>query len=147
MWCLTSYADVNRCLRDKRFARLPPAGFERKSYGAHLKDFAATEKYSLLALEPPQHTRLRRLVNRAFVSRQVETMEQEISDLTHACIDKFESDNQAELLSQFATPIPVTVIASLLGVPESATDSLLDWSHAMVKVYTCLLYTSPSPRD
>jgi len=136
MWCLTNYADVNRCLRDKRFARLPPAGFERKPYGAHLKDFAATEKYSLLALEPPQHTRLRRLVNRAFVSRQVETMEQEISDLTDACIDKFESDNQAELLSQFATPIPVTVIARLLGVPESATDSLLDWSHAMVKVYT-----------
>ena len=136
MWCLTNYADVNRCLRDKRFARLPPAGFERKSYGAHLKDFATTEKYSLLALEPPQHTRLRRLVNRAFVSRQVETMEQEISDLTHTCIDKFESDQQAELLSQFATPIPVTVIARLLGVPESATDSLLDWSHAMVKVYT-----------
>ena len=136
MWCLTGFDEVNRCLRDKRFARLPPAGFEIKPYASHLADFAATEKYSLLALEPPQHTRLRRFVNRAFVSRQVEAMEQEITDLTHACIDSFEADGKAELLSQFATPVPVTVIARLLGIAESCTDHLLEWSHAMVKVYT-----------
>jgi len=136
LWCLVGFDVVNRCLRDKRFARLPPEGFEKKPYASHLHDFAATEKYSLLALEPPQHTRLRRLVNRAFVSRQVETMEREITDLTHACIDSFEADGKAELLSQFATPIPVTVIARLLGIPESSTDKLLEWSHAMVKVYT-----------
>lgn len=136
MWCLTGFDDVNRCLRDKRFARLPPAGHERTPYASHLADFAETEKYSLLALEAPEHTRLRRLVNRAFVSRQVDTMEQEITALTHACIDTFEADGSAELLSQFATPIPVTVIARLLGIPESSTTSLLEWSHAMVKVYT-----------
>lgn len=136
MWCLTGFEEVNSCLRDKRFARLPPPGFERKPYNSRLTDFAATEKYSLLALEPPQHTRLRRLVNRAFVSRQVETMEQEISALAHACIDKFETEGKAELLSQYATPIPVIVIARLLGVPETSTDRLLEWSHAMVKVYT-----------
>ncbi len=136
MWCLTDFESVNRCLRDKRFARLPPAGFGRKLYPSHLHDFATTEQYSLLALEPPQHTRLRRLVNRAFVSRQVETMEDEITALANACIDRFEQDGKAELLSQFATPIPVTVIARLLGVAESATEDLLRWSHAMVKVYT-----------
>jgi len=136
LWCLTGFEEVNRCLRDKRFARLPPPGFEGKPYASHLRDFATTERYSLLALEPPQHTRLRKLVNRAFVSRQVETMEQEITALAHACIDSFEADGSAELLSQFATPIPVTVIARLLGVPESSTDKLLEWSHAMVKVYT-----------
>lgn len=136
MWCLTGLEEVNRCLRDKRFARLPPAGFERKPYAAHLKDFAKTEKYSLLALEAPEHTRLRKLVNRAFVSRQVESMEQEITELAHACIDKFEKDGAAELLAQYATPIPVTVIARLLGVPETAADDLLHWSNTMVKVYT-----------
>ncbi len=136
MWCLTGFEAVNRCLRDKRFARLPPAGYERKPYADHLIDFAAAEKFSLLALEPPQHTRLRRFVNRAFVSRQVEGMEQEITDLTHACIDSFEADGRAELLSQFATPIPVTVIARLLGIPETYTGKLLEWSHAMVKVFT-----------
>jgi len=136
MWCLTGFEQVNQCLRDKRFARLPPAGFERKPYASHLSSFAVAEKYSLLALEPPQHTRLRKLVNRAFVSRQVEAMSDEIKELTNNCIDNFAQDDNAELLSQFATPIPVIVIARLLGIPESDTTLLLDWSHAMVKVYT-----------
>ncbi len=136
MWCLTGFDQVNQCLRDKRFARLPPAGFERKPYPTHLKDFAETERFSLLALEPPEHTRLRRLVNRAFVSRQVESMESEITRLAHTCIDQFEASGEAELLSQYATPIPVTVITRLLGIPESSTDNLLAWSHSMVKVYT-----------
>jgi unspecific monooxygenase len=137
MWCLLNFDDVNACLRDKRFARLPP-GTTHNSYPSHLDAFAATEQFSLLALEPPRHTRLRRLVNRAFVSRQVETMAGDIAALSHACIDRFEADGEAELLSQFATPIPVTVIARLLGVPESSTDNLLEWSHAMVRVYTLI---------
>lgn len=136
MWCLTGFADVDKCLRDRRFARLPPAGYDRKHYANHLQHFAATEEFSLLALEPPQHTRLRRLVNRAFVSRQVESMADEIRQLTHQCIDQFEADGSVELLSRFATPVPVTVIARLLGVPESDTDKLLGWSHAMVRIYT-----------
>lgn len=136
MWCLADFASVDRCLRDRRFARLPPPGFEKPPYPAHLQAFARTEQYSLLALEPPQHTRLRKLVNRAFVSRQVESMANEISALTHRCIDRFAADGEAELLSAFASPVPVIVIARLLGVPEQAADDLLEWSHAMVKVYT-----------
>lgn len=136
MWCVTGFESVDRCLRDRRFARLPPAGYEKTPYPPHLSAFAETERYSLLALEPPQHTRLRKLVNRAFVSRQVDSMSDEISTLTHKCIDQFEDDGEAELLAQFATPIPVTVIARLLGIPEESTADLLAWSHAMVKVYT-----------
>lgn len=136
LWCLAGFEAVDKCLRDKRFARLPPAGHERKPYPAHLSEFARAEAFSLLALEPPRHTRLRKLVNRAFVSRQVEKMAGEIEGLAHQCIDRFEADRKAELLSQYATPIPAIVIARLLGVPESQTDELLRWSHAMVKVYT-----------
>ena len=136
MWCLTGFKEVDQCLRDKRFARLPPPGQERAPYPSHLASFAETEQFSLLALEPPQHTRLRKLVNRAFVTRQVEKMVDEIEQLAHQCIDRFEADQQAELLRQYATPIPAVVIARLLGVPESETGDLLRWSHAMVKVYT-----------
>jgi len=98
MWCLIGFEQVNQALRDKRFARLPPEGFERTPYASHLSAFAAAEKYSLLALEPPQHTRLRKLVNRAFVSRRVDAMSDEIKALTHNCIDSFASNGQAELL-------------------------------------------------
>lgn len=136
LWCLAGFDAVDRCLRDKRFARLPPPNQARKTYPPHLSEFARSEAFSLLALEPPEHTRLRKLVQRAFVSRRVERMEEEILRLAHQCIDAFEPDGHAELLAQYATPIPVTVIARLLGVPDDLTDDLLRWSHAMVKVYT-----------
>ena len=135
-WCLTEFDAVNQALRDARFARLPPPGYPAPSHPAHLQDFEQVERHSLLALEPPQHTRLRRCVNQAFVNRQVASMQSDIEALAHGLIDKFESEKNTNLLLSYATPIPVTVIARLLGVPESETDSLLDWSHAMVRVYT-----------
>ncbi len=135
-WCLADFASVNAVLRDRRFARLPPPGHQSAALPDHLAQFAAAEKYSLLALEPPDHTRLRKRVNRAFVNRQVELMATDIEASANRRIDAFEHDGTVELLSTFATPIPVTVITQLLGVPESAGNQLIDWSHAMVKVYT-----------
>jgi len=135
-WCLTEYAAVDGVLRDRRFRRVPPPGHEQAPYPPHLADFAASEAHSLLALEPPDHTRLRKLVNRAFVSRQVNRMAPGIRALADACLDRVERDGGAELIEAWATPIPVTVIARLIGVPEEESDDLLAWSHAMVRVYT-----------
>lgn len=135
-WCLADFASVNAALRDRRFARLPPPGNQTPALADHLARFAAAEKYSLLALEPPDHTRLRKRVNRAFVNRQVELMSSDIQASANRRIDTFAHDGSVELLSRYATPIPVTVITRLLGVPESAGHQLIDWSHAMVKVYT-----------
>ena len=135
-WCLFNFDEVNRTLRDRRFARLPPASIPRPPTASHMHDFAAAEEYSLLALEPPQHTRLRKLVNRAFVSRQIDRMESVIAAMAHDCIDIFEANSQIEILQYFATPIPLNVITRLLGVPESAGASLVAWSHAMVRVNT-----------
>lgn len=135
-WCLCEYDLVDRVLRDKRFARLPPPGFDRQSVPSHMQNFARTEKFSLLALERPEHTRLRKMVNRAFMSRQVNRMAPMIADLAHQCIDTFEQAECIELLAHYATPVPVTVIARLLGVPESVGKQLVTWSHLMVRVYT-----------
>lgn len=137
LWCCAGYEDVNRLLRDKRFGREnrwgPPlvCGAER----LHLACFDAVERHSMLEREPPVHTRLRTLVNRAFVSRQVERLRPEIEALAHRLIDSFEADGEADLLPAFATPIPVFVITSMLGVPSEAGSRLLDWSHRMVKMY------------
>ena len=78
-WCFTGFKDVNALLRDKRFGREILHVVTREELGwpppkAHTAAFDLTEKYSLLALEPPAHTRLRTLVNRAFVSRHVEQL-------------------------------------------------------------------------
>lgn len=135
-WCLYRYADVNRALRDRRFARLPPDSVARPKTPEHLQDFAAAEKFSLLAMEPPEHTRLRKSVNRAFLSRQIGSMESVIRAMAHSCVDQFEADGQAELLQHYATPIPLNVITRVLGVPQETGTRLVAWSHAMVRVYT-----------
>lgn len=136
MWCLAGFDEVDSTLKDKRFARLPPAGHERPPLADHLDDFTRSEKHSLLALEPPEHTRLRKLVNRAFISRQVAGMEDGIRELANECIDTFIDKRSVDLLTAYATTIPVTVIARLLGVPECDKGLLLSWSNNMVRVYT-----------
>ena len=89
----------------------------------------------MLELEPPDHTRLRNLVNRAFVSRRIEKLAPQIESLAHERIDAFAEKRSADLVAEFASPIPVAVIADLLGVPRDRGRELADWSHRMVAMY------------
>jgi cytochrome P450 len=126
-------------LRDRRFGRQNPAGIpDSRGIGedrSHLSAFDAVEANSMLELEPPVHTRLRTLVNRAFVSRQVERLRPRVETLANELIDRFERDGEADLLPAFASPLPITVIAEMLGVPVDMGPQLLDWSHRMVAMY------------
>ena len=139
-WCLAGHGDVTAALKDKRFGRQILHVTSREALGwpepeAHLGPFLAVERHSLLELEPPDHTRLRTLINRAFVSRQVERLRTRIAALAHGLIDSFAAKGTADLLDAYATPIPVIVIAELLGVPPERAPDLLDWSHRMVAMY------------
>jgi unspecific monooxygenase len=138
IWCFAGFNDVFRLLRDRRLGRERPAGVPEDGYAGprdHLKDFDAFASHSMLELEPPAHTRLRTLVNRAFVSRQVERLRPMIEKLANDLVDRIEPEGRADLLPAFATPVPVTVIAEMLGVPTSMNDQLLDWSHRMVAMH------------
>jgi unspecific monooxygenase len=137
-WCVGRFDAVNRLLRDRSLGRERPGGYMSVAAGgcrAHLSAFDRVEASSLLELEPPAHTRLRGLVNRAFVSRQIERLRPRIETLAHELIDGFEGEGRVDLLPAFATPIPITVIAEMLGVPVKAGPQLLDWSHRMVAMY------------
>ncbi len=139
-WFFTGYDHVNGLLRDRRFGRQILHIATREELGMpaplpHVKNFDASEAWSLLELEPPEHTRLRTLVNRAFVSRQIERLKPEIAALAHRLIDGFEKDGGTELLSSFADIIPVTLIARMIGIPEEMGPQLLKWSHAYVRMY------------
>ena len=121
-WCFTGFDEVNALLRDRRFGREILHVMRREELGwpppkPHLADFDRSEKYSLLALEPPAHTRLRTLVNRAFVSRNVEQLRPRIEKLANDLIDQFEGRHEVELLKAFAAPLPATVIAGMIGLP------------------------------
>jgi unspecific monooxygenase len=82
------------------------------------------------------HTRLRTLVNRAFVSRQVEKLRPRVEALANELVERFPAGEPFDLLPAFATPLPITIISEMLGVPVSMGPQLLDWSHQMVAMYT-----------
>jgi cytochrome P450 len=131
IWCFARHEDVSALLRDRRFGREVPD----REVPSYLRNFYAFEAHSLLELEPPRHTRLRNLVNRAFVSRAIEAMRPRVEALANDLIDGFATSRQTDLLQSFATPIPVIVIAELLGVPAEMAPRLLSWSHDMVAMY------------
>ncbi|MFC5760448.1 cytochrome P450 [Rhizobium sp. GCM10022189] len=139
-WFVTGYDHVNGLLRDRRFGRQILHIASREELGLpepepHIAAFDLAERYSLLELEPPEHTRLRTLVNRAFVSRHVEKMKPELEELANRLIDGFADKGEVELLSAFADIIPVTMIARMIGIPEEMGPQLLKWSHAYVRMY------------
>ncbi|MEX3015078.1 cytochrome P450 [Gymnodinialimonas hymeniacidonis] len=129
--CTTTHALTNTILRDRRFGREP---VDQLPIPNHLKPFYDVEAHSMLELEPPRHTRLRRLVLHAFTSRRIKALAPEITQLTHDLIDRF-PNGEHDLLDTFCRPIPVIIIARLLGVPEAMADDLLRWSNAMVMMY------------
>ncbi|MEL6645232.1 MAG: cytochrome P450 [Pseudomonadota bacterium] len=127
----TTHAAVSAVLKDRRLGREP---IESPVVPDHLAPFYAVEAHSMLELEPPRHTRLRGLVLRAFTSRRIAALTPEITALCHSLIDRFPSRDH-DLLKTYAQPIPVIIIARLLGVPEAMADQLLAWSNAMVGMY------------
>jgi cytochrome P450 len=139
-WCFAAYDDVNGLLRDRRFGRKILHVASREDLGwpepaEHIRVFTDHEKHSLLELEPPVHTRLRGLVNRAFLSRQVDRLRPKITSLCNELIDGFEAQPEVDLLTAYATPIPVTLICELLGAPTQMAEQFLAWSHDHVAMY------------
>ncbi len=139
-WCCASMADVDALFRDRRFGRdvTPVASRETLGWPAlpdHVKPFTDLDALSMLEREPPAHTRLRRTVQRAFVSRSIERLRPRVAGLAHDLVDRFPAAAAFDLLPAFAEPIPVTLIAELLGLPAADAPRLLDWSHRMVAMY------------
>ncbi len=139
-WCFTTHEDVSAVLRDRRFGRQILHVATREELGwpperEDLKPFYDVDRHSMLELEPPAHTRLRGLVHKAFMARQIERLRPRIAALSHRLLDAMGEHGTADLLPTYATPIPVTVIAEMLGVPTDMNDQLLAWSHAMVAMY------------
>lgn len=131
--CLTGHADVTATLKDRRMGREAPTE-TAQNIPTKLAPFYDIEAHSMLEREPPVHTRLRGLVLRAFTSRRIAGLGPDIRQLCHDLLDQTPS-GPFDLLTHYAQPLPVIVIARLLGVPEEDRDALLAWSNAMVAMY------------
>ena len=139
-WVLTRFSDIAETLRDRRLGRSYSHLFTHAEVGRTEPDarwaaFRQHEQWSLLSLEPPDHTRLRRLVAKVFTPRAVAALRPVVDSFAQELLDDCASRREFDLLSDYAQPFSVAVIASMLGVPRSDTQLLLDWSHAIVKMY------------
>jgi cytochrome P450 len=139
-WFVTRHEDVRSCLRDKRLGRnfrhvMTPEEIGVPRLDARWQPFWDVERWSLLWLEPPDHTRIRKLVAAAFTPRAVDALREPAKVLAGELLAPFARRGELELLYDFAQPYSIAVICRMLSVPLDRHRDLLDWSHRMVKMY------------
>jgi len=142
VWVLFRYDDVVRTLRDaglsvqvdnatptarmQMFAEQAPGEVER---GAH----------SILNIDPPDHTRLRRLVSKAFTPKMVHGLRPRIQTLADDALDTMAAQGKADVIGDLAYPLPFTVISEMLGMPDGNRDEVRGWSHTLTKTLDPIL--------
>ncbi|MFC9858082.1 MULTISPECIES: cytochrome P450 [unclassified Streptomyces] len=139
-WLIPHYSDVSGLLRDRRLGRTYLHRFTHEEFGrpappdAH-EPFHTLNGQGLLDLEAPDHTRIRRLVSKAFTPRTVEGLAPTVRRLAAELVDALVAEGGGDLLAAVAEPLPVAVIAEMLGVPESDRALLRPWSAAICGMY------------
>jgi cytochrome P450 len=137
IWFVTRYDDAEAVLLDdERFVRdprhaLPPELLAEWQSG--LPDAIAFIDSHMLNRDGDDHRRLRRLVSKAFTPRMIEQLRPRVQEIADALIEPVVAAGEMELVSAFAFPLPITVIAELLGVPPADRERFRDWSNAMVR--------------
>ena len=133
-WLVTRYDDVAAVLKDERFAKdrgnaLPP---EQAGKQPWVPDLFKPLARNMLDVDPPDHTRLRQLVHKAFTPRLVERLRERVQGLTEELIAAAERRGRMDLIADYALPIPATIIAEMLGVPASDRHRFHRWSRVIV---------------
>ncbi|HEX6399578.1 MAG TPA: cytochrome P450 [Actinomycetota bacterium] len=139
-WLVSRYEDVDALLRDRRFGRtyLHVATHEEMGRPAPPElhgPFWALINAGILDMEPPDHTRVRKLVSKAFTPRYVEGLRPRVQAIVDRLVGDLAGAGEVDLLPTFAEPLPVTIIAEMLGVPEADRHHLRPWSADIVKMY------------
>ncbi|HXR70970.1 cytochrome P450 [Actinocrinis sp.] len=123
-WLATRYQDVKTVLGDPRFSRARAVGPDEPRHMA-----IGQRPDTMVAMDPPEHTRLRRVVAKAFTMRGIERLRPWIQQLVDGLLDEIERDGApADLVEQYAWPIPVNTICELLGVPQHERKQFQIWS-------------------
>ena len=142
---VTRHRDVSAILKDReRFGRdyrhrMAKTDVDQRLhdriYPASWPTWTNYIRESFIDLEPPRHTRLRRLVSKAFTRRSSEVFRPRLEAATDHVLDRALEAGRLEAIGDLATPIPVAMIADLMGIPREDHARLLEWSHAIVKVF------------
>lgn len=136
VWVVTRYADVRAALADNRLhkdSRQIDDLFERHSTSSE-RFVGGGESLvgHMLNSDPPDHERLRRLVNKAFTARRIEQLRPRIEEITESLLAGIGPTAEVDLLDTFAFPLPITVICELLGIPTEDRDDFRTWSNILI---------------
>ena len=135
MFLAARHADANAVLRAKTLGRI----FTPKTPETEWHDFNYLHSDSILDSEPPKHTRLKSLVSKAFNPRTITALTPDIERITQSllddCAEKLERNGTFDVLADFAEPLPVKVIAHMLGFPDADEHLLRPWSQSIVTMY------------
>ncbi|MDT9686328.1 cytochrome P450 [Streptomyces sp. TRM76323] len=124
-WLATRYADARLVLGDRRFSRAEALRHDEP------RQSEAQQDAGILGMDPPEHTRLRTLVAKAFTMHRVEKLRPQVRELAHGFLDEMEAAGPpVDLVEQYALPLPVAVICRMLGVPEEDRPRFRVWSDA-----------------
>jgi cytochrome P450 len=139
-WVVTRHADVNALLRDRRLGRTYLHVASHEEFGQpeepeFLAPFWRLIRAGMLDVEPPDHTRLRRLVSKAFTPRRVEGLRARVRELATELARGLAERGGGDLLAEVAEPLPVTVIAEMLGIPAADQPLLRPWSAQICGMY------------
>lgn len=134
MWIVTRYEDVVGFLKDDRFSK----NYMKKFW---IPSSLRSMYRNLLTLDPPDHTRLRALVQRAFTPRLVEQMGEDIQEVTDALLEKAAQGAQIDLIRDFAFPLPLTVMEDLLGIPTEDRPGFAPWAKRIAKAAASISIT------
>lgn len=130
LWVLTRHADVLAALREPRLSSNPrhAASSRPRGVAGLLSD---VDVELMLTADPPDHTRLRRLANKAFTPRAVEVLRPRVAELVDGMLDEAAEHGEIDVMRAVADPLPVMVICELLGVPVDDRDQFKPWSDAI----------------
>ncbi|MGA4850208.1 cytochrome P450 [Streptomyces sp. G5(2025)] len=139
-WLIPHHADVSALLRDRRLGRTYLHRFTHEEFGRPApppehEPFHVLNDNGMLDLEPPTHTRIRRLVAKAFTPRTVERLRAYVEESADGLARDLVADGGGDLAARVAEPLPVAVIAQMLGIPESDRPLLRPWSAAICGMY------------
>jgi cytochrome P450 len=125
-WLVTGYAEARAALADPRLRKSVPGWHPDPG-----SIYAALDGH-MLNSDPPDHERLRRLVNKAFTTRRVERLRPRIAAITAELVDEMSTQRDVDLLAAFAFPLPITVICELLGIPVADRNDFRKWSATII---------------
>jgi cytochrome P450 len=135
-WLVTRYEDVAGVLKDKGFAKDPlnAQDPEQRAKAPWVPGFLKPLEKNMLDLDDPDHRRLRTLVSKAFTPRLIERLRGRVEAICQELLDAMERKSRAELVRDYALPLPATVIAELLGIPADDHGKFHRWSNRIVSI-------------